>query len=185
MPIVDLARRLEDAGVRAITIHCRTAKMGHDGAAEWSWAARARAAVSIPVIVNGDIRSANDAQRALEQTGCAGVMIGRRAIEHPFIFREARARLAHVRRVAGPEPAERVELCREHVTHAIEAYGERRGVKLLRRFYPGYLRSLPEALAWIGELKAANSAREVHDILDACAETTSSDAGQLGSARGA
>jgi nifR3 family TIM-barrel protein len=189
MPIVDLARRLEDAGVRAITVHCRTAKMGHDGAADWSWAARARAAVSIPVIVNGDIRSANDAQRALDQTGCAGVMIGRRAIEHPFIFREARARLAHARRVPAPELSERVELCREHVTLAIEAYGERRAVKLLRRFYPGYLRALPDAPAWIGELKAANSAAEVHDILadllDACAETTISDAAQLGSARGA
>ena len=65
MPIVDLARGLEDAGVRAITIHCRTAKMGHEGEADCSWAARAREVVSIPVIVNGDIRTANDCHRAL------------------------------------------------------------------------------------------------------------------------
>src|SRR5579872_145326 len=58
MPIVDLARRLEDAGVAAITIHCRTAQMGHAGAADWSWAARARESVDIPVLVNGDVRSA-------------------------------------------------------------------------------------------------------------------------------
>lgn len=165
MPIVDLARRLEDAGVRAITIHCRTAKMGHEGAVDWSWAARARAVLTIPVIVNGDIRSANDAQRALEQTGCAGVMIGRRAIEHPFIFREARARLAHARRVAAPDVDERVALCREHLTLAIDAYGERRGVKLLRRFYPGYLRPVPDAPAWIAELSRANGADQVQDIL--------------------
>ena len=92
MPIVDLARRLEDAGVAAITIHCRTAQMGHSGAADWSWAAKARE-VSIPVIVNGDVKSADAAARALDETGCAGVMIGRRAIEHPWIFREIRAKL--------------------------------------------------------------------------------------------
>src|SRR5215472_15499794 len=66
MPIVDLARRLEDAGVAALTIHCRTAQMGHSGAADWTWAARAREVVSIPVIVNGDVREARDAQRAID-----------------------------------------------------------------------------------------------------------------------
>ena len=81
MPIVDLARRLEDAGVRALTIHCRTAKMGHDGAADWSGARRAREVVSIPVIVNGDVRTANDCARALSSTGCQGVMIGR-----PYVY---------------------------------------------------------------------------------------------------
>ena len=95
MPIVDLARRLEDVGVAAITIHCRTAQQGHGGAADWSWAAKVREVVRIPVLVNGDVRSAADAQRALTETGCAGVMIGRRAIEHPWIFREARALLDH------------------------------------------------------------------------------------------
>src|SRR5580693_5122493 len=56
MPIVDLARRLEDAGVTALTIHCRTAQMGHSGAADWTWAAKAREVVGIPVLVNGDVR---------------------------------------------------------------------------------------------------------------------------------
>ncbi len=93
MPIIDLARRLEDAGVSALTIHCRTANMGHSGSADWAWAQRAREVVSIPVLVNGDVRSADDAQRAIDTTGCAGVMIGRRAIEHPWIFREVNALL--------------------------------------------------------------------------------------------
>src|ERR1043166_6209543 len=91
MPIVDLARRLEDVGVRALTIHCRTAQQGHDGAADWSWARRAQELVRIPVVVNGDVRSAADVRRALAETGCAAVMIGRQAIEYPWIFREAEA----------------------------------------------------------------------------------------------
>src|SRR5579859_7115015 len=108
MPIVDLARRLEDAGVAALTIHCRTAQMGHSGAADWTWAAKAREGVSIPVIVNGDVKSADDAQRAIDVTNCAGVMVGRRAIEHPWIFREARAKLDHGVDLAPPTVEERI-----------------------------------------------------------------------------
>ncbi len=145
MPIVDLARRLEDAGVRAITIHCRTAKMGHTGAADWSWAQQAREVVSIPVIVNGDVRSANDAKRALDSTGCAGVMIGRRAVDHPWIFGEARRRLDQKPQRAAPTMRERFDLCREHLLAMSEARGPRRAVRAMRRSYPGYLRPVPDA----------------------------------------
>ena len=72
MPIVDLARRLQDTGVAGLTIHCRTAQMGHEGSAEWSWAARAREAVTMPVVVNGDVRCAEDAVRALARRAAQG-----------------------------------------------------------------------------------------------------------------
>lgn len=132
MPIVDLARRLEDAGVAALTIHCRTAAMGHRGAADWAWAARAREVVSIPVIVNGDIRSADDAARALAETGCAAVMIGRAAIEHPWIFREARARLAGTT-VAPPTDHERCALYRALVEAGVAVRGARAGIAAAKR----------------------------------------------------
>ena len=124
MPIVDLARRLEDAGVAAITLHCRTAQMGHSGAADWSWAAKARGAVGIPVLVNGDVRTAQDAKRAIEDTGCEGVMVGRRAIEHPWIFREARALLDRGVEVPAPTPEERIALCRDHLVANVAQRGE-------------------------------------------------------------
>src|SRR3984957_4959940 len=124
MPIVDLARRLEDAGVAAITIHCRTAAMGHSGAADWSWAARAREVVSIPVIVNGDVRSAADAERAMRETACEGVMVGRRAIEHPWVFREARELLDRGREAPSPTAADRLTLCREHLIANVAQRGE-------------------------------------------------------------
>ncbi len=157
MPIVDLARRLEDAGVAAITIHCRTAQMGHSGAADWSWAARAREGVRIPVIVNGDVRTAADAKRALRETGCAGVMVGRRAIEHPWVFREARALLDRGEEVPSPSAAERLVLCREHLIANVAQRGEPFGVHCTRRHLAGYLKGMPGAAALRQELNQCDS----------------------------
>jgi nifR3 family TIM-barrel protein len=156
MPIVDLARRLEDAGIAALAIHCRTAAMGHRGPADWGWARRAREAVAIPVIVNGDVRSAEDAVRALAETGCAGVMVGRAAIEAPWIFREARARLAGTT-IAPPSDDERRAVYRAVLDANVAARGEGDGVASAKRHVnllgpalrPRLLRArtLPEALA--------------------------------------
>ena len=167
MPIVDLARRLEDAGVAAITIHCRTAVMGHSGAADWAWAARAREVVSIPVIVNGDVRSAADAERAMRETACEGVMVGRRAIEHPWVFREARALLDRGREVAPPTAAERLTLCREHLVANVAQRGEPFGVHCTRRHLSGYLKGLPGAAALRQELNGCDSLEGCLAILDA------------------
>jgi nifR3 family TIM-barrel protein len=168
MPIVDLARRLEDAGVSALTIHCRTAQMGHSGAADWSWAARARAVVRIPVLVNGDIRSAEDARRALDETGCDGVMVGRRAIEHPWIFREARALLDRGELLAPPTVDERIALCREHLVANVERRGEPFGVHCTRRHLSGYLKGIPGAAALRQQLNGCDSLDGCLAILDGC-----------------
>lgn len=166
MPIVDLARRLEDAGVAAITIHCRTAAMGHSGTADWSWAAKAREVVSIPVIVNGDICAADDAARAMAETGCEGVMVGRRAIEHPWVFREARALLDRGVHVAPPSPEERIALCREHLVANVEARGEPHGVRVTRRHLAGYLHGLRGAAALRRQLLFCDSLEGCLAILD-------------------
>ncbi|CAN5727991.1 hypothetical protein BH11MYX3_BH11MYX3_31950 [soil metagenome] len=142
MPIVDLARRLEDAGVAGLTIHCRVALAGHSGAADWSWARRAREVVGIPVVVNGDVRTADDVVRALEDTGCAGAMIGRGAIDHPWVFREARARLAGAV-PALPTRTERVEMYRQLLVGNCTQRGERRGIGVTRR-HIGVLGTLVE-----------------------------------------
>lgn len=160
MPIVDLARRLEDTGIAALTIHCRTAAMGHSGAADWSWAMKARAVVSIPVVVNGDVKTGDDAVRALRDTKCEAVMVGRRAIEHPFVFREIDAALAG-QPVVPPTPEERIALCIEHLRANVEARGEPYGVRVTRRHLSGYLHGLPGA----GELRRRLN---VCDSLEGC-----------------
>ena len=154
MPIVDIARRLEDVGVRALTVHCRTARMGYAGDADWSWAQKAREAVNMPVIVNGDIRSASDCERALSVTGCAGAMIGRRAMQHPWIFREVRSRLDGDDRHAEPTLRERLELCLEHLLAMGEERGPDRAMRAMRSHYPGYLRLVPRTSALIRELNS-------------------------------
>ena len=163
MPIVDLARRLEDAGISALTIHCRTAQMGHSGAADWTWAARAREVVSIPIIVNGDVKSGDDAVRALDETGCAGVMVGRRAIDHPWIFREARARLDGLPEPAAPTTEDRIAMCRDHLMANCAERGESFGVKVTRRHLSGYLRGMPGAASLRQRLL-------VCDTLEGCLE---------------
>lgn len=166
MPIVDLARRLEDVGVAALTIHCRTAEMGHSGAADWTWAARAKEVVSIPVIVNGDVKTADDAKRAIETTGCQGVMIGRRAIEHPWIFREARALLDEGKHVAMPTAQDRLNLCRTHLRANVDARGENYGVKVTRRHLVGYLSGLFGAAELRKRLYQTDGLQACLDILD-------------------
>jgi nifR3 family TIM-barrel protein len=142
MPIVELARRLEDVGVSALTIHCRTAKMGYTGVADWQWAARAQEVVRMPVIVNGDILTVEDVERALETTGCAGVMVGRGAIAHPWLFREVRQKRAGLAPVR-PTPFERLSLLREHLIANVQVRADGWGVTYTRRYLAGYLREVP------------------------------------------
>lgn len=166
MPIVDLARRLEDVGVAALTIHCRTAQMGHSGAADWTWAAKAREVVKIPVIVNGDVKTADDVRRALAETGAAGVMIGRAAIDHPWVFREARALLEQGVELAPPTKEERLALCREHLRMNVAERGEPFGVRVTRRHLTGYLRGLPGAAQLRRTLLFCDTLEGCLEILD-------------------
>ena len=135
--ILEVAQRLQDAGAAALTVHCRTRDMGHDGEADWSWIPKIKEVVSIPVIVNGDIKSGADAQRAFETTGADAVMIGRAAIGNPFIFAEAKG--------AAPQttPRERITICLEHLRLELEYKPQRRAIHEFRKHYGGYLKGLP------------------------------------------
>jgi tRNA-dihydrouridine synthase B len=166
MPIVDLARRLEDVGVRVLTIHCRTAKMGHNGEAMWDWAKRAQAVTRMPVIVNGDVKCALSAKRAIDETGCAGVMVGRRAIDHPWVFREIRAYLDRGELIEPPTIAERLALARRILAEHTALKGEPRGVFSARRHLAGFIRGLRNAANLRRELFNCDSLAGNLEILD-------------------
>ncbi len=141
--IVELARMLEDVGVQALTVHCRTRQQGHSGDPDWSWIPRVKEAVSMPVILNGGVFSAEDVRRAFQETGCDAVMIARGAIANPFIFAETKHLLATGEELPPPTLAERIATALEHLTLAVKYKGERRAVLEMRKYYSGYLKGMP------------------------------------------
>ena len=142
--ITDVARMVEDVGAVALAIHCRTRDQGHEGIASWEYISEVKKVVSIPVILNGDVKTPEDVKRAFE-TGADAVMIGRAAIANPWIFRDARAFMDTG--VVPPEPTleERLTVAVEHLRHNLEYKGERYGILEFRKFWGGYLKGLPLA----------------------------------------
>jgi len=150
--ILDVARMLEDLGVRALSIHCRTRSQGHKGAVDYSWIPRVKEVVSMPIVLNGDVVTPQDVKNAFDTTGCDGVMIGRGAIAHPWIFREARHYLETGELLPEPTLKERAELCMRHLQLCLEHDPERHALIGMRRHYGGYFRGLRGASQLRAEL---------------------------------
>ena len=163
--IVEVARMLEGEGVRALALHCRTRAQGHKGAPDYSWIPRIKAAVSIPVILNGDVTSPEDVVDAFAATDCDAVMIGRGAIRHPWIFREARHYLESGERLPSPTLKERAALCLHHLEFAVEHEGERAALVALRRHHAGYFREMPGASRLRAELAHYRDLAQLRDRL--------------------
>ena len=163
--IVDVARMCEDAGIAALTVHCRTRDQGHKGAVDYSWIPRIKEAVRIPVIVNGDILTPENVRDVFATTGCDAVMIGRGAVLNPWIFRQAKHYLATGELLPEATIEERVELLREHLRLSVEYKGERAGVIELRKHYSGFLRGLPHVSRIRMELMQFTEAAPILDHL--------------------
>lgn len=141
--IVDVARMCESVGIKALTVHCRTRDQGHKGDVDYTWIPKIKEAVSIPVIVNGDIVTPQNVKLVFDITGADAVMIGRGAVLNPWIFRQTKHYLATGGLLPEPTLEERVNLLREHLKLSVEFKGERAGVIELRKHYSGFLRGLP------------------------------------------
>lgn len=142
--ILDVARMLEACGVAALTVHCRTRSQGYTGEADWTWLARLKEVTSLPLIGNGDVATPEDAARMLDH-GVDGVMIGRGAINNPWIFQQTRHFLRTGQHLPEPTPTERVELCLLHLRRKIALFGERGGMIEFRKHYNSYIKGLPGA----------------------------------------
>src|SRR5688500_1741538 len=162
---VTIALRCQDAGARALTLHPRTRTQMYSGQAQWDEIAAVVEALDIPVIGNGDIRSAADALRMREQTGCAGVMIARGSFGQPWIFTQARALLEGQAMPPTPAIEERFAIAIDHARMA-EAYEQDpRGAAIEFRKHLGwYVKGVPHSADLRRQLHAVDSLGQVEGI---------------------
>jgi len=139
----ELARIAEDLGVQMITIHGRTRCQMYKGEADWSFVRRVKAAVSIPVIVNGDINSIEGAREALRQSGADGVMIGRGAYGRPWFVAQVMSDLGGGGHPPEPSLDEQLATMLEQYDEMLELYGTHTGVNLARKHIGWYTKGLP------------------------------------------
>lgn len=163
--ILEVAKRMEDAGAAALTVHCRTRKAGHKGDAQWHWIPEIKSVVNIPVILNGNVLSAYDVKKAFDKTGADGIMIARGAIGNPWIFKEAKELLSSGLVKTSIDEDLKIKTCLKHLKVAINVKGERRAVIEHRKFYTGYLKGMHNASKVRAELMQYFTFGEVEDVL--------------------
>lgn len=166
--IEDVAERLQDVGIQALSIHGRTRKQMYKGQADWTKIGNIKKnpRVHIPIFGNGDIDSPEKALEYRHKYGVDGIMIGRAAIGYPWIFREIKHYFATGEHLPPPTIEERVAAAKEHLEKSIIWKGEKLGILEMRRHYTNYFRGLRGVKAYRTQLVTANGATEVFDLLD-------------------
>ncbi|MGE0770849.1 MAG: tRNA dihydrouridine synthase DusB [Cyclobacteriaceae bacterium] len=166
--VVDVAERLQDIGIQALTIHGRTRVQMYKGEADWTLIGEIKnnPRMHIPVFGNGDIDSPEKALSYKNRYGVDGVMIGRAAIGYPWIFNEIKHFVKTGERMAAPGIADRVTAVRKHLDFSIKWKGDRLGIFEMRRHYSQYFKGLPDFKPFRTRMVEAMEAREVHAILD-------------------
>ncbi|MDQ1273010.1 MAG: hypothetical protein QG591_1640 [Planctomycetota bacterium] len=154
---LEVARILEENGASLIAVHGRTRSQFFNGKADWHAIAEVRQTVKIPVLGNGDVKCVADIERIKCDTGCNGVMIGRAAIGHPWIFQHKdRDQVSY---------QDKIELIQRHLSHMLEYYGQDIGVILFRKHAVKYIMGMPNATELRPHLVTCNSSGEIIDLI--------------------
>ena len=163
----DLARALEDAGVAAIFVHGRTREQGFSGTVNLAGIRKVVAAVKrIPVIGNGDVTTPGAAKKMFDDTGCAGVRVGRGAFYNPLIFQQTRHLLATRELLPEPKFEERVRVMCRHLDLMVEVFGEEHGCRMFRKVAPWYSKRFGPVNEFNKKVVGIGSRAEFHDVLE-------------------
>ncbi len=170
--IEEIALRLQDVGIAALTIHGRTRAQMYRGEADWSLIGKIKndPRIQIPIIGNGDIDSAEKAKEYFDRYGVDGIMIGRATYGRPWIFREVKHYLNTGELLPQPSVVERVEIAKEHLRKSLEVKGERVGILELRRHLTNYFKGLPDFKQTRLKLVTSYDPEEICSTLDYIAD---------------
>ena len=166
--IVEVAERLQDVGIKAISIHGRTRKQMYKGEADWTLIGEVKnnPNMKIPVFGNGDVDTPEKVKEVKNRYGVDGVMIGRGAIGYPWIFNEIKHYLKTNTLLQKPDIAERVRVCKQHLKHSIIWKGEKLGIAEMKRHYSSYFKAIPNFKEYRTRMVTSNSEKEVLEILN-------------------
>ena len=166
--IEEVAERLQDVGIQALSIHGRTRMQMYKGEADWSLIAKVKnnPRIHIPIFGNGDIDTPEKALAYKNRYGVDGVMIGRAAIGYPWIFREIKHFIKTGEHIAAPSIEERVAACKKHLEGSMAWKGERLGILEMRRHYANYLKGFPNIKEFRARLVNSLDRNELFDILE-------------------
>ena len=166
--IVEVAKRLQDVGIKALSIHGRTRMQMYKGSADWDPIAEVKnhPDIEIPIFGNGDIDSPQKAVEYKNRYGVDGVMIGRAAIGYPWIFKEVKHYIKTGEMLPPPDVAERIRVCKKHLDFSLEWKNERQGLLEMRRHYTNYFKGLYNFKPFRTRLVESLDRNEVYDILD-------------------
>lgn len=176
--IEDVAERLQDVGIKALSIHGRTRKQMYKGEADWTKIGNIKnnPRIHIPIIGNGDINSPEKAVEYKNRYGVDGIMIGRASIGYPWIFREIKHYVKTGEKLPPPSIHERVDAARQHLKHSLEWKGERLGIVEMRRHYTNYFRGFRNIKPYRQKLVTIFEPEVLFEILDEIEEVYSNAA---------
>lgn len=165
---LEMGKVAESEGADAVILHPRTVEQVFTGSSNWDLIGELKASIKIPVIGNGDIRSAQDAQRMLAATGCDGVMVGRGALGNPWLFRCIRKKLMGERDNQGLTPflEEKKKLAIDHLRTAVQLFGEQAALRTFRPHLAWYARGLRGASAFRNSIAGFRKASEMEEAIE-------------------
>jgi len=165
--VYEVAERLQDVGIKALTIHGRTRAQMYKGQADWNLIREIKRnpRIQIPIFGNGDVDSVEKAANWRLEYEVDGIMIGRAAIGYPWIFREIKHFFATGEKLAGPTLAERIAVCRTHLEKSIEWKGEKTGIFEMRRHYANYFKGLPDFKEYRMRLVSLENVDDISSVL--------------------